>query len=242
MLLDERGLLDLPFLALTVLLVLIGVVMVFFSLLRPRVLSDRQLYLLLCPAGDFRCRGHRRYAVCQQAELSALAQCFVHHPRGIRRVPDARTAHRLDGQRRKSAGSRLRASASSPRELAKIAIIMTFSAMISTYRDKMRTFRYGIAPFGAIMIVLCGLVALERHFFLHPHHAAACGGHAVSGRRPDQMVRPRRRGSRRVHVLFISRRRATPEAVSPPGATPPPTRQTTAIRSYSRSTPSVPAA
>ena len=51
-----------------------------------------------------------------------------------------------------------------PSELAKIAIIMTFSAMISTYRDKMRTFRYGIAPFGAIMIVLCGLVALERHF------------------------------------------------------------------------------
>lgn len=34
--------------------------------------------------------------------------------------------------------------------------------------------------------------------------------------------------------MFISRRRATPEAVSPPGATPPPTRQTTAIRSYSR--------
>ena len=55
-------------------------------------------------------------------------------------------------------------SASSPSELAKIAIIMTFSAMISTTRDKMRTFRYGIAPFGAIMIVLCGLVALERHF------------------------------------------------------------------------------
>ena len=39
-LLDERGLLDLPFLALTVLLVLIGVVMVFLGLLRPRVLSE----------------------------------------------------------------------------------------------------------------------------------------------------------------------------------------------------------
>ena len=36
--------------------------------------------------------------------------------------------------------------------------------MISTYRDKMRTFRYGIAPFGVVMLVLCGLVALERHF------------------------------------------------------------------------------
>ena len=36
--------------------------------------------------------------------------------------------------------------------------------MISTYRDKMRTFRYGILPFAVIMVVLCGLVALERHF------------------------------------------------------------------------------
>ena len=51
-----------------------------------------------------------------------------------------------------------------PSELAKIAIIMTFSALISTYRDKMRTFRYGILPFAVIMVVLCGLVALERHF------------------------------------------------------------------------------
>ena len=41
---------------------------------------------------------------------------------------------------------------------------MTFSALISTYRDKMRTFRYGILPFVVIMVVLCGLVALERHF------------------------------------------------------------------------------
>ena len=44
-----------------------------------------------------------------------------------------------------------------PSELAKIAIIMTFSALISTYRDKMRTFRYGILPFAVIMVVLCGV-------------------------------------------------------------------------------------
>ena len=32
------------------------------------------------------------------------------------------------------------------------------------FREKMQTFKYGILPFALILVVICGLVALERHF------------------------------------------------------------------------------
>ena len=51
-----------------------------------------------------------------------------------------------------------------PSELAKVAIVMSFASLMSIYREKMQTFRYGILPFAAILVVICGLVALERHF------------------------------------------------------------------------------
>ena len=35
---------------------------------------------------------------------------------------------------------------------------------MSTYREKMQTFRYGVVPFALILLVICGLVALEKHF------------------------------------------------------------------------------
>ena len=41
---------------------------------------------------------------------------------------------------------------------------MSFASLMSIYREKMQTFRYGILPFAAILVVICGLVALERHF------------------------------------------------------------------------------
>lgn len=51
-----------------------------------------------------------------------------------------------------------------PSEVAKLAIIMAFASMMSVYRDKMQTVRYGILPYAAILVVICGLTALERHF------------------------------------------------------------------------------
>ena len=239
-LLDERGLLDLPFLALTVLLVLIGVVMVFSaSYARAYYLTGNSTYYFARQAifavvgiGGMLFVSRLNYQLWRSASFIILAVSVVF----LMLVPLIGST--ANGAKRwiEVAGIRFQ-----PSELAKIAIIMTFSAMISTYRDKMRTFRYGIAPFGAIMIVLCGLVALERHFscilimlllaaamlFLGGVQIKwfALGGAAVA-----------------VFMFVYLKTQATPEAVSPPGAIPPPTRQTTAIRSYSRSTPSVPAA
>ena len=162
-LLDERGLLDLPFLALTVLLVLIGVVMVFSaSYARAYYLTGNSTYYFARQAifavvgiGGMLFVSRLNYQLWRSASFIILAVSVVF----LMLVPLIGST--ANGAKRwiEVAGIRFQ-----PSELAKIAIIMTFSAMISTYRDKMRTFRYGIAPFGAIMIVLCGLVALERHF------------------------------------------------------------------------------
>ena len=51
-----------------------------------------------------------------------------------------------------------------PSEITKIAIILYFSDLICKYRDKMRTFRYGIAPFALILAGVAALLVLEPHF------------------------------------------------------------------------------
>lgn len=51
-----------------------------------------------------------------------------------------------------------------PSELAKLAVILSFSALICRMRGKMRTFRYGILPFGAILVIIVALLVLEPHF------------------------------------------------------------------------------
>lgn len=50
-----------------------------------------------------------------------------------------------------------------PSEIAKIAIIIYFSDSISKKKDLMRSFRYGILPYAAILVVTAGLVAIEPH-------------------------------------------------------------------------------
>lgn len=51
-----------------------------------------------------------------------------------------------------------------PSELAKIGVILYFAQLICRTREKMRTFRYGILPFVAVLAVICVLLALEPHW------------------------------------------------------------------------------
>jgi cell division protein FtsW len=50
-----------------------------------------------------------------------------------------------------------------PSEIAKVAVIVYFSDSISKKKDKMRTLRYGIAPYALWLIVLALLLVLEPH-------------------------------------------------------------------------------
>lgn len=51
-----------------------------------------------------------------------------------------------------------------PSELAKLAVILSFSVLICRFREKMATFKYGILPFVGILGVIVGLLVLEPHF------------------------------------------------------------------------------
>ncbi len=51
-----------------------------------------------------------------------------------------------------------------PSEVTKLGVILYFADSISKKKDKMRTFRHGILPYAAILIVIAGLMMLEPHF------------------------------------------------------------------------------
>lgn len=50
-----------------------------------------------------------------------------------------------------------------PSEIAKFAIVLLFSHLICDNMKYMKTFRFGIFVFGALLAVVCGLVVVETH-------------------------------------------------------------------------------
>lgn len=51
-----------------------------------------------------------------------------------------------------------------PSELAKLAVILSFSVMICKIRGGMKNFKQGILPFALVLCVIVGLLVLEPHF------------------------------------------------------------------------------
>ena len=161
--LDERGLLDLPFLVLTLLLVLIGVVMM-FSASYARAYNQtgvstyyfaRQAIFAVVGIAAMLFVSRLNYQIWRSLSFAILlASLFF-----LLLVPIMGSV--TNGAKRwiEIAGIRFQ-----PSELAKLAVVLTFAAIMSTYRDKMQTFRYGVLPFAIILVIVCGLIALERHF------------------------------------------------------------------------------
>ncbi|MBP8641117.1 MAG: putative lipid II flippase FtsW [Oscillospiraceae bacterium] len=50
-----------------------------------------------------------------------------------------------------------------PSEIAKIGVILAFATLICRYKNLMGTFKYGVMPFGVILVVIVGLLFLEPH-------------------------------------------------------------------------------
>ncbi len=50
-----------------------------------------------------------------------------------------------------------------PSEVAKLGVIMSFAYLISAFREKMRTLKYGILPFVTILGVICLLMYFQPH-------------------------------------------------------------------------------
>lgn len=159
----QTGILDLPFLGLTVLLTALGLVMI-YSASYARALYEtgdsayffkRQLGFALVGIGAMLAISRVRPALLRKLAfpvlgLSVLFLVLVFVP-GI-------------GQSENGATRWIRLGISfQPSEIAKLGVILSYAAMISSFGEKMETFRWGILPFGAILLMIVVLLRLEPH-------------------------------------------------------------------------------
>lgn len=159
----QTGILDLPFLGLTVLLTALGLVMI-YSASYARALYEtgdsgyffkRQLGFALVGIGAMLAISRVRPTLLRKLAfpilgVSVLFLVLVFVP-GI-------------GQSENGATRWIRLGISfQPSEIAKLGVILSYAAMISAFGEKMETFRWGIAPFAAILLVIIVLLRLEPH-------------------------------------------------------------------------------
>lgn len=159
---DERGMMDLPFLVLTVLLTAIGLIMM-FSASYARAYADE---------------GNSTYYFARQAVFAAVgivAMLLItrldYHMWRMLMIPMMLVSVLLlllvliMGS---SAGGATRwivlfGIRFQPSEVAKLALIVAFATLISSYGEKMQTFRYGVLPFAIVLGAIVLLLALEPH-------------------------------------------------------------------------------
>lgn len=160
--LDDRGMIDVPFLVLVLLLVAIGLLMMFSaSYARAYYKTGDSVFYFVRQAG---------FAVVGLGAMYVASRLNCHLWQKSAKLIYALSLMlligvlffgvRVGGAKRwiEIAGQRFQ-----PSEIAKFSIICMFSSMASKYRDKMDTFRYGVVPFAAVLAVVLGLVALEKH-------------------------------------------------------------------------------
>ena len=162
-LIDDRGMLDLPFLILTLLLVTIGVIMM-FSASYARAYADegnsafyfwKQLRFALIGIAGMYAASRFNYQLWRPFSLFLAAGCFVL----LLLTPVI--GFKEGGATRWIAVPGL--GSFQPSEVAMLAVVLLFANMISNFREKMNSFQYGVLPFAGVLAVTAGLLALEPH-------------------------------------------------------------------------------
>ena len=164
-----RGPMDLPFLLLTLLLTAMGMVMVLSA-------SFPSAYYENGGNGAYYFIRQGIFALLGLAVMFALSKLNYQRLRGVGRlllwaslallvlviIPHNPIAITENGATRWLGikGTVLRFQ---PSEIAKIAVVIYFSATISKKREKMQTWRQGIWPYLMILGVIAGLMMLEPH-------------------------------------------------------------------------------
>ncbi len=163
----QRGRIDLPFMLLTLLLLTIGVVMVLSSSfarayydLENETGGDATYYfvrqLIFAIGGVGVMFIFSRFPMVLYRRLSFIILCAGIGCLAL--VPIIGTT--VNGAKRWIS---LGFTTFQPSEIAKIGVILYFSSLICKFRDKMQTFKYGIAPFVVILAIIVGLLLLEPH-------------------------------------------------------------------------------
>ena len=159
---DVTGLLDMPFLLLTVLLLAAGLVMMFSASYarakwdtgNPAYYFVRQAIFAVAGLGIMLLVGRLNYFIWYRMALLILLSSLAL----LALVPVIGVT--VNGAKRwiSLAGIRFQ-----PSELAKLGMILSFAAMMSAWQDKMETFRYGVLPYALILGAIAGLLILEKH-------------------------------------------------------------------------------
>ena len=161
-----RGAIDLPFAALTLLLLAIGVVMVLSASYARAYYSastgHNAAYYFLRQLG-FAAAGTVCMFVLSRLPMSFYRRMSFPAMAGslvlLAVVPIIGVAEG-DAKRWIDLGF----TTFQPSEIMKAAVILYFSALICKYKAAMRTFRYGILPFAGILALIIGLLVLEPNF------------------------------------------------------------------------------
>jgi cell division protein FtsW len=158
----RRGGIDLPFLVLTLVILTIGVVMVlsasfaraYYTSGDPLHYFTKQMLMAVSGVGlmifvsFWKVNTFRKFAI----PLLVIALVL------LAAVP--LIGSKMNGSRR---WIDLGFTTFQPSELMKLAEVLLFAVMICTYKEKMKTFRYGVVPFITVVAVVVGLLYLEPH-------------------------------------------------------------------------------
>ena len=160
---EKKYMMDLPFLILTIFLVAIGVVMM-FSASYPRAYQEQN--------------GNGAYFFIRQAIFAGIGIVVMLVVSKINFQLWRRLSFLILGGAIVLLGLVLLIGTSGggakrwiligpisiqPSEIAKLGVVLTFSAMISGYKEKMKTFKFGVLRFMAILAVVALLLVLEPH-------------------------------------------------------------------------------
>ena len=160
---ERENLVDLPFLLLTLLLTGLGLVMIYSSRFARALYETgdsayffkRQLIFSLIGAAELLAVSRVRPELLKKLAFPVLGISIVFLILVF--VPGI-------GQSENGATRWIRLGISfQPSEIAKLGVILSYAAMIASFQEKMETFRYGIAPFAAILAVIVVLLRLEPH-------------------------------------------------------------------------------
>ena len=161
--LDETGILDLPYLVLTVLLTCIGVLMMFSaSYAKAYYDTGNSAYYFVRQAGFAALGivvtivvGRLNYFIWYRLSIPILVASMVLLLMVL--IPGVGVTHN-------GATRWLRLGLEfQPSEIAKLGLILSFAAMMAVWQDKMDTFRYGVLPYVLILGVIAGLLVAQKH-------------------------------------------------------------------------------
>lgn len=159
---EKRGMIDLPFLILTLLLVFIGLVMLFSaSYARAYAETGNAAYYFIRQAG-FAAGGIVAMLLVVLVPVSWIRKASL--PLLVVSIV-LLVLVLLIGTNEGGAQRWLNLGIASfqPSEIAKLAVVLIFAALISGYGERMKTFYYGVVPFSVILLVIFALLALEPH-------------------------------------------------------------------------------